>query len=154
MLRTFKRRHEAPRDYQEGDNEAKNWQTGWEFKLPPQLLQKVEDITGIKAQDPDKMFRLCVLSGYSKEQRTKVLEFAHKPVRSNRLVNVYKDKNDTYVVGEFFNDHFNMFSLVINNCNGDPASNPADKTKTLQCFKMTGNGFSTETPMRTYLVKI
>ena len=128
----------------------KCWKTGWEYKLSPEQLSLIEQLTHIKTDDPERAYRLCVFSGYSKAHREKVAEFARKPARVNVLRTIYFSPQ--FVIGEFYNGQYSMFGIVINKCNGEP-SNPAATATTLPRYSMANRGVSCDVPMKTYLEK-
>jgi hypothetical protein len=146
--RSHAERHEKlGRFYGDGETVPKCWTAGWEFTLPTDVLTRVQQVTGITAEDPSKINRLCVLSGYTKEHREKVMEFARKPPRINVLRRVYIGTN--FVIGEFYNGQLQMFSVIINNTNGQPTDNPVTTARFLPSVLVTG----CEVTMKTYTTR-
>ena len=72
QLRSHRERHEQLRRfYDEGDKVPQCCQSGWEYSVPAEILAAVEKVTGITSDTPNTVYRLCVVSGYSKQQREK-----------------------------------------------------------------------------------
>ena len=152
--RTHRERHERldNEKYDEKDILPKCWKSGWEYKIPEELLTYIKERTGVSAEDPNKTFRLCVMSGYTKEHRANVTEFARRKERVNILRDIYVGHE--YVIGRFFNGSHDMYGFVINNTHGIPTANPAESAKSLDCFNMQECGVSLNVRMTTYIEKM